>query len=135
MDFNILFYLYDIASDLKRIIRNYKIKKNKNYISYNSEVVEKIELTVEIIFSILFAGKEKDEFDKKKLLILFLELVRASSKLKELFNLSKIGYNFYVEKKLFLEQIVELPEDEYTQRCEATKYNNILNKAMLFFCK
>ena len=122
MDFNILFYLYDIASDLKRIIRNYKIKKNKNYITYNSEVVEKIELTVEIIFSILFAGKENDEFDKKKLLILFLELVRASCKLKELFNLSKIGYNFYIEKKLFLEQVVEIPEDEYTQRCEATKY-------------
>jgi len=121
MDFNILFYLYDIASDLKRILRNYKIKKNKNHISYNSEVVEKIELTVEIIFSILFSGKENEEFNKKKVLILFLELVRAACKLKELFNLSKLDYNFYVEKKIFLEQIVEIPEDEYTQRCEASK--------------
>jgi len=121
MDFNVLFYLYDIASDLRRIIRNYKIKKNKNHISYNSELVEKIELTVEIIYSILFAGKENDEFDKKKVIILFLEIAKSSCKLKELFNLSKIGYNFYIEKKLFFEHLVEIPEEEYTQRCEATK--------------
>ena len=120
MDFNLLFYAYDIASDLKRIVRNYKIKKNKSYISYNSEVIEKIELTIEIIFSVIYTKGEGD-FDRKKLIILLLELIRGSLKMKELFNLSKIGYNFYVEKKLFLDQIVEIPEDEYTQRCEATK--------------
>ena len=121
MDFNLLFYAYDIATDLRRIVRNYKIKKNKSYISYNSEVIEKIELTIEIIFSIIFTNSEGGDFDKKKLIILLLELLKGSMKLKELFNLSKIGFNFYVEKKIFLDQIVEIPEDEYTQRCEATK--------------
>lgn len=120
MDFNLIFYAFDIASDLRRILRNYKIKKNKSYISYNSEVIEKMELTIEIIFSIIY-NKDQGDFEKKKLIILLLELLRGSLKLKELFNLSKIGYNFYVEKRLFLEQIVEIPEDEYTQRCEATK--------------
>ena len=121
MNINILFYLYDIASDLRRIIRNYKIKKSKNYMSYNSEVVEKIELTMEIIFSLIYTGNERTEYEKKKLSILFLELIKASCKLKELFNLSKIGYNFYVEKKLFMEQVIELTEDEYTKRCEEIK--------------
>jgi hypothetical protein len=106
-------YFGNILKDIKSFTTNSRIKKDNNILIYNSELIEKIELSLEMIMEIIYTNLGKVElFDKKKFLIIILEVARLFYRLKELMSLDKQGFNFYVQKHIYHEHIAELTEDE-----------------------
>jgi hypothetical protein len=112
-------YLANIAKDIKTYYMNSNIKKIKNILPYYSELVEKIELSVEMIIEIIFNKRGDDIlFEKKKYLVLLLEIARMLNKIKELSGLNQMKYDFYIEKKIYHEQVLDITEDELNNKLE-----------------
>ncbi len=124
MKFHLIMYLANIAKDIKSYYMNSNIKNIKNILPYYSELIEKIELSVEMILEIIY-NKKGDNilFDKKKYIILLLEIIRMVNKLKELHGLSQVKYDFYIEKNIYYEQVLDISEEELNTKLTNTEYN------------
>jgi hypothetical protein len=117
-------------NDIKGMIMNSNVifgKSNDKLIQYNSELFGKLELGGEMYFQTkMTETKTLDSvFGEKKTFILILELIRAGFKLKELKELSDIGFDFYFGKKIYFENLLKISEDEFFHKIEGIKY--ILN--------
>lgn len=79
-----------------------------------------------MIYEVIYSDNNNDIniFDKKKVVMLLLEFIRVGFRFRELKSLSKLGYNFYIEKNVYLDYIVELPEEEYAKRLENINNNH-----------
>jgi hypothetical protein len=66
-------------------------------------------------------NKDIDLFSKKKYILLALELLREIFKIRELKNLSEIGLNFYIEKNVYLQNVLELSEEDYENKLSQMK--------------
>jgi hypothetical protein len=122
MKLHLIMYLINIAKDLKVFLKYSKFSKNNKFLVYYSDIIEKIQLSSEMIFEIIYSGKNVKLFDKKKFVMLILELVRMGFRFRELKYLSDLGYNFYIEKNIYLEQLVEVTnKEEFLARLELTK--------------
>ena len=115
--------MLSIAKDLKLFLKNYKSKHKSNFPLYYSELIEKIELSVEMIYEIIYSQKNVKIFEKKKHILILLEIIRFLFKFKELKTLSKQGFNFYVEKNIYLEEVVQTSDIEYISKLDSIKYN------------
>ncbi len=116
MKFHVLMYLANITKDIIFFIRNYKSKNKNKFLFYSSEIVEKIELSGELIYEIIFHGKKINLFQKKKIFLLICELIRAGCKFRELRILSGLGYDFYIEKNIYLEQILDISDEDFVSK-------------------
>jgi hypothetical protein len=114
MKLHLLMYLGNIVKDIKSFSINSKLKTDNNILTYNSELVEKIELSIEMIFEIIFTQSKQqiDLFDRKKYIILALEFGRLYCRMKELMGLDKTGFDFYIQRNIYQDQIIEMTEDE-----------------------
>jgi hypothetical protein len=112
MKLHLLMYFGNIIKDIKSFTMNSQLKKDNNILIYNSELIEKLELSLEMIMEIIHPDRDENLFEKKKYLLLILEVVRLYFRLRELMGLDKIGFDFYVQKSLYLDQIVEITENE-----------------------
>jgi hypothetical protein len=123
MKLHLLMYIVNIAQDLRHFLRNYTLNNRTKFIFYSSDIVEKISLSVEMIMEMVYGKtKEVDLFTRKKFLLLLLEFVRAGFKFRELKSLSNLGYDFYIEKGIYLQNILEMGEEEYERKLETVKY-------------
>ncbi len=92
------------------------------FVFYSSDIVEKISLSVEMILEMVYGkSKDVDLFSRKKYLLLLLEFVRAAFKFRELKNLATLGFDFYIEKGVYLQNIMEITEEDYENRLQAMK--------------
>jgi hypothetical protein len=123
MKFHLIMYLANIAKDIKTYYMNSNLKNIKNILPYYSELIEKIELSVEMILEIIFNKKGDDIlFEKKKYIVLLLEITRMLNKLKELHGLNQIKYDFYIEKNIYHEQVLDISEEELNKKLENSEY-------------
>lgn len=118
MKYHLIVYMLSIAKDLKIIANNYKSKYNTNFPVYYSELIEKIELSVEMMYDIMYSDKNVKIFEKKKLVLILLEIIRFFFKFKELKCLSKNGFNFFIEKNIYFEEVVETTDMEYLSKLD-----------------
>ena len=117
-------YLLTISKDLKILIKNYKIITNSDLFLYKSEIIGKVELSIEVIYEIIFSKiKNFELFNKKKIVILIIELLKIIFKFKELKIFNQLGYEFYIDKNIFLKYILELNEEKYISKKEINKNN------------
>lgn len=122
MNVHIFLYLTNIARDIRLLLKQRELKK-KNGLVFNSEIVEKIELSLEMLYEIFYQKQTDMElFHKKKITIFFFELIRLGYRFKELKALSCLGYNFYVEKNVYLDQIIDMTDDDFTTKLEGVEY-------------
>jgi hypothetical protein len=93
------------------------------FLIYSSDIVEKIQLSVEMIFEIVYGPKNKDVdlFNKKKIFLFILEIVREGLRFRELKSLSNLGYDFYIEKNVYLQNILETTEEDYENKLNMIK--------------
>ncbi len=122
MKFHLIVYLLSIAKDLKLFAKNYKSKSNNKFLIYYSEFIEKIELSVEMMYEIIYSQKNVKIFEKKKYVLILLEIIRFLFKFKELKSLSKNGFNFYIEKNIYLDEVIESTDVEYLSRLDLMRY-------------
>lgn len=124
MNVHIFLYISSIARDIRLLLRQREIKKkNTNNLFYNSEVVEKIELSVEMLYEVFYPSKcDLGLFEKKKYLVFLLELIRLGFRFKELKVLSSFGYNFYIEKNIYLSQIMGMSDEDFITKMEIAEY-------------
>jgi hypothetical protein len=121
MKFHLIMYLANIAKDIKTYYMNSNIKKLKNILPYYSELIEKIELSVEMIIEIIFNKRGEDIlFEKKKYVILILEIIRMINKVKELYGLNDKKYDFYIEKAIYHDQVLGISEDELNTKLDTS---------------
>jgi hypothetical protein len=111
-------YLGNIIKDIKSFSINSKLKTDNNILTYNSELVEKIELSIEMIVEMIFSKSRQqiELFDRKKYVILALEVGRLFCRMKELMGLDRTGFDFYVQKNIYQEQVIEMTEDEMSTK-------------------
>ena len=121
MKFHLIVYMLSIAKDLKMFAKNFKSKCKSDFPIYYSELIEKIELSLEMIFDIIYSDKNLKIFEKKKIVLILLEIIRFFFKFKELKSLSKNGIKFYVEKNIYLEEVIETTDMEYLSRLDSVK--------------
>lgn len=122
MKLHLLMYIFNIASDIRNFIRNYTRNKKCKLVFYSSDVIEKISLSVEMIIEMIYGkSKEVDLFTKKKYLLLLLEIVRLGFKFRELKFLNSLGFEFYIEKQVYLQSILEISEQDYENKLETLK--------------
>ena len=122
MKLHLLMYIANIAHDLRHFIRNYTMNNKTKFVFYSSDIVEKISLSVEMILEMVYGkSKDVDLFSRKKYLLLLLEFVRAAFKFRELKNLATLGFDFYIEKGVYLQNIMEITEEDYENRLQAMK--------------
>jgi hypothetical protein len=107
-------YFANIIKDIKSFAMNSQLKKENGILIFNSELIEKLELGLEMIFEIINPGGRGEDqlFEKKKYPIFILELVRLYYRIRELMGLDKLGFDFYVQKNIYLDKIAEISENE-----------------------
>lgn len=113
MKLHLLMYLVNIATDIRHFIKNYNITNKTKFILYSSDIIEKIQLSVEMIIEMIYGRKDVDLFTKKKYFLLLLEIIREGFKFRELKNLNELGFDFYIEKNVYLQSVLETTEEEY----------------------
>ena len=79
---------------------------------------------MEMIIEMVYGRREVDLFTRKKYLLLVLEIVREGFKFRELKNLHELGFDFYMEKNVYLQSVLETNEDDYENRLKMIKYEN-----------
>jgi hypothetical protein len=121
MKFHLLVYLVGIVRDLRSFVKIHKSYGNSNLIIYYSELIEKIQLSVEMMYDLFYSGKNVKIFNKKKYALIFLEIFRTLFRFNELKSLSKNGYDFYIEKNIYLEEIAETNDLDYVSKLEDLK--------------
>jgi len=47
-----------------------------------------------------------------------LEIIRESFRLRELKSISELGYNFYIEKNIYLQNVLGKSEEEYNNKLQ-----------------
>ncbi len=122
MKLHLLMYMVNIAQDIRHFIKNYNLTNKSKFILYSSDIVEKIQLSVEMIIEMVYGRREVDLFTRKKYLLLVLEMVREGFKFRELKNLHELGFDFYMEKNVYLHSVLETNEDDYENRLKMIKY-------------
>ncbi len=126
MKLHLFLYLMGIIKDFKNVMNNSKVLNNTKYskfLQYNSDLVGKIELSAEMLFEILDNNNQNYEliFERKKNLILILELIRLCFKFNELKSLSETGFNFYCSKKIYFDQVLNMSDEEYYSKLGEVK--------------
>ena len=124
MKVHLFLYLMGIIKDIRNATSNHSILNNKSskFLNYNSELIGKMELSGEMIYEIFNNGGDLDIlFDKKKLFVFVLELVRLGFKFNELQYLCDSGFNFYFSKKIYFEQVLNMSDEDYFAKLEEVK--------------
>lgn len=123
MKLHLLMYMINIAQDIKHFVKNYHGTNKSKFLIYSSDIIEKIQLSVEMMFELIYGAKNKDVdlFEKKKFILLILEMVREGFKFRELKGLSELGYDFYMEKNIYLQHVLETSEEDYENRLQMVK--------------
>ena len=119
MKLKIFIHTIQIVNEIKKIIKRRKITLSNNYskiVIYYSNFINKFELSLEIIYQLFLKDKEIDIYFP----LFICELIKLGFKFKEFNNLRNLGYEFYIDEKIFYENILELNEDEYIDKI----YNN-----------
>lgn len=126
MKLHLAMFLTQIAKDAKRFYKN-KNNLSNNLFLYPSSLIEKVELSIEMLFEAIYrSNKDKSIFDKKKFFVLVCELVKVGFQFKELQTLNNLGYSFYIDKNVYLENIIGLNEDELSNRIDSIDKENFL---------
>lgn len=122
MKLHLLMYMVNIAQDIRHFIKNFNITNKSKFVLYSSDIVEKIQLSVEMIIEIVYGSNNNvDIFTKKKYYLLLLEIVREGFKFRELKNLSEFGYQFYVEKSIYHQNVLEESEEDFENKLSSYK--------------
>jgi hypothetical protein len=119
MKLKIFIHSIQIVNEINKIIKRRTISSSNNYskiVIYYSNFINTIELSLEIIYELFSKDKEIDIYFP----LFICELIKLGFKFKEFNNLRNLGYEFYIDKKIFYENILELNEDEYMEKI----YNN-----------
>jgi hypothetical protein len=115
-------YMVNIAQDIRHFIKNFNVTNKSKFVLYSSDIVEKIQLSVEMIIEILYGSNNNvDMFTKKKYYLLLLEIVREGFKFRELKNLSELGYQFYIEKSIYHQNVLEESEEDFENKLSSYK--------------
>lgn len=140
MKIHLLIYSLNIMKDLKYLLRSYQQAKDSNIqMSYLSDSLGKLQLSVEMIYDVLYSSelKKSEIFKKKKLLLFALQLVVSFFKLKELKQLKSLDFGFYVEKPIFNGFILSQTDDEIFEKLGSQFEDNELdirnNKSLKLF--
>jgi hypothetical protein len=133
MKLHLLMYLVNIATDIRNFIKNYNITNRTKFLLYSSDIVEKIQLSVEMIIEMVYGTKDVDLFTKKKYYLLLLEIIREGFKFRELKNLHELGFDFYMEKNVYLQSVLETTEEDYENNLQQIKYIIRVIKSILKF--
>ena len=91
--------------------------KHKEIIIYKSKLISKVELSLELIYDIIFS--EKKVFEKNIFINLIFELIKLGYRFKEYKLLKNIGIPFYVEENIFYSNFLGIDKNQYI--------NNIIN--------
>jgi len=118
MKFHVLLYLVNIAQDVKHFVKNYNSNNKSQFLIYSSDIVEKIQLSVELMYEMIYGNKNINLFEMKKYVIFVLEIIRESFRLRELKSISELGYNFYIEKNIYLQNVLGKSEEEYNNKLQ-----------------
>ncbi len=122
MKLHLLMYMVNIAQDIRHFIKNFNVTNKSKFVLYSSDIVEKIQLSVEMIIEILYGSNNNvDMFTKKKYYLLLLEIVREGFKFRELKNLSELGYQFYIEKSIYHQNVLEESEEDFENKLSSYK--------------
>ena len=108
-----------IVNEIRKIIKRRKISSSNNYskiVIYYSNFINKFELSLQIIYELFSKDKEIDIYFP----LFICELIKLGFKFKEFNTIRNLGYEFYIDEKIFYENILELNEDEYMDKI----YNN-----------
>jgi len=126
MKLHLFLYLLGIIKDIKGIstanslvLNNIKYSK---FLQYNSELIGKIGLSVEMFYEIFNKSGDIDElFDKKKYFLLATELIKLGFKFKELKFLNDSGFNFYFSKQIYFDHVLHMSDEDYFSKLEEVK--------------
>ena len=118
MKLKIFIHSIHIVNKVRTIIKRNKISKSNysNIVIYYSNFINEIELSLEMFYEHF----SKDNKSKLYFPLFLCELIKLGFKFKEFNNLRNLGYEFYLDEKIFYENILEINEDEYLEKI----YNN-----------
>lgn len=142
MNFYLGVYGLSILKDVKSMFYHYinsKQQTNSNAYTYISHIAGKIQLTIEMIYDIIYQTTEKsldlvrDEiFDKKSNIIIMFEGLITLLKLKEFQRLKEIGIHNYIHKSIYYKEVLSLDIDEdETQKIIKNNKINLNNQVEL----
>ena len=112
----IILQTYKIFKEVKKYIyinNNNNLLKLNKIIIYNSEIITNIQLSIELLFRLYFKlNNSKIKENKILFSLIITELIKIGFKFKEFENLKKLNYNFYIDKKVFYENVLEIDEND-----------------------
>ena len=121
MNADIFLHGISIINDAKIMFKNFNLNhKSSHYISYISSFIGNIEHTFEMIYELLKFDKTKILKNKKEI-ILLIEIIKFLFKLKELKQLNREGFNFYVEKSIYYNQVLQKSQEDEIAEMEIIK--------------
>ena len=112
----IILQTYKIFKEIKKYIyinNNNNLLKLNKIIIYNSEIITNIQLSIELLFRLYYKLINSKLKENKILFSLIItELIKIGFKFEEFENLKKLNYNFYIDKKVFYENVLEIDEND-----------------------
>lgn len=87
------------------------IMLNQKAIAYNSDIIGKAQLSIELLYEYLGWNNKLQYFP-----IILLEAIKAGFKFKELISFNRIGYRFYIDKSVFYDKILEVSEKDHISK-------------------
>lgn len=116
MNLYIGLYGWSIFQEIRQTIKQYiSIKEYPSTIPYFSNLLSKLQLSLEMIMDIAYSDKSVS-FDKKKYYVLLFEVAIFYSKLKEFYKLSQKNIGFYLSRDIYYSECIMLRENEIADK-------------------
>lgn len=116
----------NLLNQVKQATSEYMlIKDQKKIVSYISPLIGKLQMSLEVLFNVIYTQVDKDViFEKKIYYILLLELVKTLCKFKELKELKENGVHNYIDKSLYFSEFLTLNESDFMNKIKNQKNNS-----------
>ena len=112
MNYQFVVYGYNTLKALSQLIKNLKLY-NSDVILFHSDFVGQLQFSYEAIMDIVF---ESESYGRKATTFLLLELVKLGFKVRELENLRKQGFQFYVDSRIYIANVINFTDSEVVKR-------------------
>ena len=121
MNLYIGLYGFGLIRDIRHMIKHYLItSKSPNSIPYLSQLLSKIQLSIEIAIDIIVKEKEKS-WEIKKYIITLFEVLIVFFKFRELQQLKSKDFDFYLSSDLYYSEVLMIDEDKYNSKLKEHK--------------
>lgn len=125
MNLYIGLYGFGLIRDIRHMIKHYLItSKSPNSIPYLSQLLSKIQLSVEIAIDIIVKEKDKS-WEIKKYIISLFEILIVFFKFRELQQLKSKDIDFYLSSDLYYSEVLMIDEEKYNSKLK--EHNDITN--------